>query len=234
MRSRLAAYSVTSAPVKVASFLFPSGQRVSGVKTFATSKTPMSDLPVAPSAPAAVLTPSIGVLRWTVRGPGRRWTAWGVEPPSCGCRRPAPLPQSVPRTGRVHPCWGWKAAAGQRLSLPVDVALTPQRVSVLEVCRAGGSDKGATPSRRAKAGGRTWWKGCRAPPGMVKARYHRFVGFLSLPGPLLNRSTSLGSTPLPPPTRDGSAGHPDGGHWLQGARPAARHLLSVSFRVATA
>ena len=64
--------------------------------------------------------------------------AWGVEPPSCGCRRPAPLPQSVPRTGRVHPCWGWKAAAGQRLSLPVDVALTPQRVSVLEVCRAGG------------------------------------------------------------------------------------------------
>ena len=35
-------------------------------------------------------------------------------------------------------CWGWKAAAGQRLSLPVDVALTLQRVSVLEVCRAGG------------------------------------------------------------------------------------------------
>ena len=55
-------------------------------------------------------------------------------------------------------------AAGQRLSLPVDVALTLQRVSVLEVCRAGGSDNGATPSRRAKAGGRTWWKGCRAPP----------------------------------------------------------------------
>ena len=44
-------------------------------------------------------------------------------------------------------------AAGQRLSLPVDVALTLQRVSVLEVCRAGGSDNGATPSRRAKAGG---------------------------------------------------------------------------------
>ena len=55
-------------------------------------------------------------------------------------------------------------AAGQRLSLPVDVALTLQRVSVLEVCRAGGSDNGATPSRRAKAGGRTWWKGCRASP----------------------------------------------------------------------
>ena len=36
------------------------------------------------------------------------------------------------------------------------------------------------------------------------------------------------------PARDGYAGHPDGGHWLQGARPAARHLLSVSFRVATA
>ena len=76
-------------------------------------------------------------------------------------------------------------------------------------------------------------EGVQSPPCMVKARYHRFVGFLSLPGPLLNRSTSLGSTPLPPP-RDGSAGHPDGGHWLQGARPAARHLPSVSFRVATA
>ena len=37
---------------------------------------------------------------------------------------------------------------------------------------------------------------------MVKARYHRFVGFLSLPGPLLNRSTSLGATPLPPPPRE--------------------------------
>ena len=103
--------------------------------------------------------------RGPAHGRGCRWTpALGIEPASCGCRRPAPLPQSVPRTGRVHPCWGWKAAAGQRLSLPVDVALTLQRVSVLEVCRAGGSDNGATPSRRAKAGGRTWWKGCRAPP----------------------------------------------------------------------
>ena len=37
---------------------------------------------------------------------------------------------------------------------------------------------------------------------MVKARYHRSVGFLSLPGPLLNRSTSLGSTPPPPPPRE--------------------------------
>ena len=161
--------------------------------------------------------------------------AWGVEPPSCGCRRPAPLPQSVPRTGRVHPCWGWKAAAGQRLSLPVDVALTLQRVSVLEVCRAGGVATKAQPRRVApRRGVGRGGRGAEPPQSMVKARYHRSVGFLSLPGPLLNRSTSLGSTPLPPPTRDGSAGHPDGGHWLQGARPAARHLLSVSFRVATA
>ena len=130
----------------------------------------------------------------------RWWTAWGVEPPSCGCRRPAPLPQSVPRTGRVHPCWGWKAAAGQRLSLPVDVALTLQRVSVLEVCRAGGvatkaQFRRAAPRRGVGRGGR----GAEPPQSMVKARYHRSVGFLSLPGPLLNRSTSLGSTPLPPP-----------------------------------
>ena len=93
--------------------------------------------------------------RGPAHGRGCRWTpfALGVEPASCGCRRPAPLPQSVPRTGRVHPCWGWKAAAGQRLSLPVDVALTLQRVSVLEVCRAGGSDNGATPSATPRRGG---------------------------------------------------------------------------------
>ena len=165
---------------------------------------------------------------------GRRWTAWGVEPPSCGCRRPAPLPQSVPRTGRVHPCWGWKAAAGQRLSLPVDVALTPQRVSVLEVCRAGGSDKGATPSRRAKAGGRTWWKGCRAPPRHGQGPLPPLCGVPQFARAALEQINELGVNAAAPPTRDGSAGHPDGGHWLQGARPAARHLLSVSFRVATA
>ena len=129
--------------------------------------------------------------------------AWGVEPPSCGCRRPAPLPQSVPRTGRVHPCWGWKAAAGQRLSLPVDVALTLQRVSVLEVCRAGEVATKAQPRRVApRRGVGRGGRGAEPPQSMVKARYHRFVGFLSLPGPLLNRSTSLGSTPLPPPPRE--------------------------------
>ena len=160
--------------------------------------------------------------------------AWGVEPPSCGCRRPAPLPQSVPRTGRVHPCWGWKAAAGQRLSLPVDVALTLQRVSVLEVYRAGGSDKGATPSRRAAGRGRTSWKGCRAPPKHGQGPLPPLCGAPPFARAALEQLNELGVNAAAPPPRDGSAGHPDGGHWLQGARPAARHLPSVSFRVAPA
>ena len=107
---------------------------------------------------------------------------------NCLPAEPPPVPRryhNPPHGPGASPCWGWKAAAGQPLSLPVDVALTLQRVAILEVYRAGGggSDQGGNPPRRAAGRGRTWRKGCRGPAtwrNMVKARYHGSTG-LRLP-----------------------------------------------------
>ena len=65
-------------------------------------------------------------------------------------------------------------------------------------------------------------EGVQSPPGMVKTRYHRSVGLLRLPRPLLSSSMPLASTPLPPP------GQRRGGPWLglgQGVKRLSRGVV---------